>query len=639
MHVSSRPKMGVFFSLVALAAIVFGTFSLYANTAKAASPAFVSLPNSVSPWIKGANLVGHHATSDTMTIALALKTRNVQGQQSLLKSLYDKNSANYHQWLKTGAFNSLFGPSSADVAAATSYLTKSGLTVVDASNPELILASGSATKVEAAFHASINDYRTATGDVYYANSSAAVIPASLSSIVSGVAGLTNFKSFQPNYKTAKGLDAAKPNAFPPYGGGPYGSGLTPSQLAGIYDANRVYKNLKVKGKGVTLAVFELAGYTRKDIRKYEDQYGLPHTTIKDVPVLGGANSHNGASEVELDIEFQLAVAPGASKLLVYNSPNTNLAADAQYLKIAQDNLADSISTSWAIPCEAAVATQDEQIQNQAFVQMGLQGQSIFSASGDAGAYGCSRAGIILGTPAGLQIGDTANNPYMTGVGGTSFRTQFGGPILFDPGTNPNPTYPGTSAEVIWNRHCSAATEADCGTFGAGGGGVSRIWGSADYIYDPTTGNPLPGVIEPGYSQQGAYCGQQPLVLCRQDPDVSAVADPRTGYSEYCTDPGDSLCSDPTYGINGWFLIGGTSAAAPLWAGFAGLADSYAKGRLGLFNYLVYPFDSAAGYASQMHDITVGDNGYYPAGAGYDMASGVGTPDVYNLVKAIAEKHF
>jgi subtilase family serine protease len=74
-------------------------------------------------------------------------------------------------------------------------------------------------------------------------------------------------------------------------------------------------------------------------------------------------------------------------------------------------------------------------------------------------------------------------------------------------------------------------------------------------------------------------------------------------------------------------IGGTSAAAPLWAAIAALTDHQIGGRLGLFNYFLYFFDSASGYTRQFHDITVGDNGYYPAGADYDMATGIGTANI------------
>ncbi len=159
-----------------------------------------------------------------------------------------------------------------------------------------------------------------------------------------------------------------------------------------------------------------------------------------------------------------------------------------------------------------------------------------------------------------------------------------------------------------------------------------MWAEPDYAANLTTGHYFPGVIEAG-SQGGSYCGQQPGVFCRENPDVSLDADPGTGYSIYCTDPGDSFCASGEFGKPGWVRLGGTSCAAPLWAGIAALDITRHHARLGLFNYIVYPFDSTAGYANQFHDITLYDNGFYPAGAGYDMATCVGTPDIYHLIKS------
>jgi kumamolisin len=488
----------------------------------------------------------------------------------------------------------------------------------------LLLATGTTSQVEAAFHTTINDYRLADGSLSYSNNADVQIPANLSSAVLGVFGLSNMNPM----KSQDVLDAT-PNAGaappPPYGGGPFGSGLTPSQIAGIYDSAPVYSKLHDRGQGETLALFELAGYQPSDITFYENHYGLRHVPLVNKEVLGGPTSHNGASEVELDIELQIAMAQGVKNLLVYNAPNTELGALAEYRQIANDNAADSISSSWGIPCEYLVDTQTTLAENQSFLQMAAQGQSLFVASGDAGAYSCSAVGVTPPPSEVLQLADPNDQPYNTAVGGTSFRLPGKGAIVFDPGKNPHPTYPGPSAEGTWLELCTpSACEGS-------GGGVSRLWGSPDYIYDPTTGNPLPGVIEAS-SQSGAYCGQQPGVLCRENPDVSLDADPGTGYSIYCTDPGDSFCAVGEFTSQpGWVRLGGTSCAAPLWAGIGALYDSYHGARLGLANYYLYPFDSSAGYASQFHDITLYSNGFYPAGPGYDMATGLGTPDIYNLV--------
>lgn len=85
--------------------------------------------------------------------------------------------------------------------------------------------------------------------------------------------------------------------------------------------------------------------------------------------------------------------------------------------------------------------------------------------------------------------------------------------------------------------------------------------------------------------------------------------------------------------SGWLDVGGTSCSSPIWAAITALYDVHHHGRQGLFNYIVFQYDPAAGYASQFHDITGYNNGYYPATKNYDMATGIGTPDVFNLVKS------
>lgn len=613
------------------------TFYFHVTPISTAGIGYETLVDSASPWVRSpsARLVRHHAAGDRMTIGVLLKTSDFAVQQALIKSLYHTNSASYHQWLSAARFNARFTPPASEVEAVQKYLTDAGLRLVASPAAALILANGTVSQIEKAFQTSISDFSTRQG-TYYGATMDVKLPLSISHLVLAVAGLSNVPIAQ---RHALIDNATNPKAVPPYGGGPFGSGLTPSQIAGIYDVNPIYRTGN-KGQGVTLAVFELSGYRSSDIVAYENHYHLPHMKIVNIPVLGGATDDSGAGEVELDIELQVAMAPKAKQLLVYESPNTELGALAQYLQIAQDNEADAISTSWGIVCEFGVNSQITLAENQIFLQMATQGQSIFAASGDSGAYGCSRVGLL--PPAGeeLQLGDPNNQPYITSVGGTSFQ----GPdnvTTFDPGTNPNPTYPGSSKELPWTDGCDPQ---NC-VGGATGGGVSRIWAEPDYAVNLSTGQYFPGVIG-AYSQAGTYCGQQPGVLCRENPDISLDADPSTGYSIYCTDPGDAFCASGEFGTPGWIRLGGTSCAAPLWAGIAAL-DIHKHGtRLGLFNYIVYPFDSAAGYASQFHDIvsdfTNGSGGLvngqnvppgYAANQGYDLETGVGTPDIANFINS------
>jgi kumamolisin len=592
------------------------------------SATLVTLPATAVEQPTGTHLVGHYAVPQ-MAIGLLLAASHQNEQQRLIKTLYDPHSPFYHQWLKSGAFDARFAPSSSQVTAAQDFLIRAHMHLVaGSSSPTLLLAVGTVAQVEAALHTTINTYQTADGQQYFANSSTVQIPAKLSGNVIGTLGLTNVDLIRPRYRVSDGQQS--PNLSPPYGGGPFGRGLTPSQIAAIYDANPVYKQLKDSGQGVTTAVFELSGYTRKDIDVYKKQFKLPDVPIVDKPVYGGPVPINGsldyaAGEVELDIELQLAMAPGIKQLLVYNAPNSEIGDVAQYLQMAKDNQADVISTSWGL-CEYFATTSTKLGEFQAFAQMATQGQSIFAASGDNGAFDClPYTDNNLQGNNELQPDDPAAQPYMTAVGGTSFQ----GPdnvTTFDPGINPNPTYPGVSKELTWTDGCPPK---DCAG-GASGGGVSRFWGSPDY--QSLAGQAVPGFIEPGLTQSGTYCGQTAGVFCRQLPDVSLDADPSTGYAVYCSDKGDLSCANPAFDIKGWIRFGGTSTSAPLWASITALIDHFTGARQGLLNYYFYSFDSAAGFKSQFHDITSFDNGHYPAGPAYDMATGLGSADIFHLVK-------
>jgi kumamolisin len=615
--------------LLAIFSLITGTFYFHTGSSKAASPDLVALAGSAPLWTRTARLLNRHRPDDKVTIGVGLRTSDQQGQIQLLSSLYNPHSPLYHHWLTSAAFSARFAPPASVIAATTSYLTGAGLKLTASPDTTLILATGTFAQVEAAFHTQIDDYSLTNGSQFYANTSNIILPKSLSGSVVGVYGLNNFAAFVSYDKIETQGNSGPEVVPPPYGGGPFGSGLTPSQIAGIYNADPVYTKLNTRGEGVTMAVFELSQYKASDIAKYVEFYHLRHVPLINRPVLGGTTSHRGAAEATLDIQLQIAMAQGASKILVYQSPATELGGLAQYLQIAKDNRADVVSTSWGVPCEYGVTAQFTISESQIFLQMAAQGQSMFAAAGDSGAYGCTRAGVALPPALGLQIGDPNNQPFVTAAGGTSFQRP-DNVTTFDPKTEPHPSYPGTNAELSWG---TTPCDAMFCPRGGGGGGVSRIWASGDYVVD-NLGIPRPGVIQINLSQTGAYCNQQPGVLCRQSPDVSLNANPRTGYSIYCTDSSDTFCTRGEFTTkSGWLRLGGTSCAAPLWSGIAALADSYHGARLGLFNYIVYRFDSITGYASQLHDITLFGNGFYSASPGYDMATGVGTPNIFNFVTA------
>jgi subtilase family serine protease len=666
-----------------------GSLSAVAAASAAASPPsnMTRIPGSY--MAPNATKTGQ-LSAGRMSVELVLQPGNKAALSSLLKALYTPGSADYGHWLAAGQFDSRFAPSRATVQAMTAYLKGKGLSVQRTSTPFLLRAIGSSAQIDTAFATTINNYRNAKGVTFYSNATAASVPASLASRVLGVVGLTSTVRLQPAAQVASSRSAApsspaghssgEPSCEIPYpqtlaelqaipangpyngyGGGPGCSGLTPSQTNSIYNAPKA--GSRAKGAGANVAVFELSAYNHSDIATWARTfYGSGyHPRLANINVDGGPLAPNtsqcpagdtcfygygGDVEVTADIEQDLTVAPDANSVLVYNAPNdeTGQTELDEYAAIANQDKADSISSSWAI-CEPDAGLAYAEAENTLFEQMAAQGQSMFSSSGDTGAFECIRDGTFSDF-APLESLDPASQPWVTSTGGTSFTS-------FDPGDNPDPRYP-RGTEEVWNtldvcsgNNSSTATSTgilNCGNYGAGGGGHSIFWPMPNYQRGPGVINAYT-VSGPGNCSLAA-AGQP----CREEPDISANSDPLTGYAEYCT--GSTYVSPnptgtdyesgclgitKTPGAPGWFHIGGTSLSAPLLAALFTDRDAFHGHRAGNANYLLYAlFDNPRTNAADFHDITgfhqvSNNNGFYPVTRNFDEATGIGTPNFTGLI--------
>ncbi len=606
----------------------------------------------------GATLVGAHASTQLMGITLVLAPRGGSRMDRFIDGLTDPASPRFHQWLGTGGFVRRFGPSAASISAARQFLTGAGLHVETTLTPFLVRATGTTAQVVQALGTSVSDYRTAAGVTFYTNAAPVRLPLSLAGRVIGVMGLSSTVRLHPEYITTAAAAKAAAKPTPKYGGGPGGSGLTPAQIEGIYSAGTAHAQTNGRGEGTSLGLFELSGYTHADIHTYESTFFGPteNVPLVDVNVDGGpvhpvcpagdscgpfdsGSCQNGCDsadfsgdiEVEADIEVQIAMAPAASRVLVYNAPN-DFNGDTsinELFKMANDNLADVISSSWGL-CEPEDTLGSAQAEYVALAQMAAQGQSVFGASGDNGAFDC----FFDPNHKGRQVDDPPSQPYMTAVGGTSMGT-------FDPGTDETVSYP-TGFETVWNPldACQVNDKNGCAQFGASGGGVSHFWPGPSYQHGP-------GVVS-SFSRSGPYCSQAADgQRCREVPDVSANADEFTPYAEVCTGDrttsgaGASTCNifvDQTT-PRGWFGIGGTSLSSPLWSAIVDLSVGLHGQRFGQANVGLYDlFRSSGAYTTYYHDITgrhqtETNNGFYPVTKNYDMATGIGTPNVSAIVMA------
>jgi len=458
------------------------------------------------------------------------------------------------------------------------------------------------TITERAYATMLERYRLPNGALVYANSSPPLVSATVAGGIQAIVGLSDLARSHPeglarlNARGALGLGAPSGGSGATGGPQPCGAVRSAASAQGGYTADRLASAYRFSGlyaagdlgAGETVAVYELEPDAPTDIAAYQACYKTS-AKVSYIKVEAGSGSGAGTGEAALDIENVIGLAPKAA-IDVYQAPNNTTGPLDLYDAIVTQDLAEVITTSWGI-CEAqdggrAFASAEANL----FEEAAAQGQTVVAASGDDGSTDCTDASNNpIRT---LAVDDPGSQPYVTSVGGTTLRAL-----------GPPPT------ETVWNDRS-----------GASGGGISSNW--AMPVYQSQVA-PDVHVIK-AYSSPKP-CGAPAGDYCREVPDVSADANPGTGYLIF-------------YG-GAWTLIGGTSGAAPLWAALVALADAWpacSAHPVGFLNPSLYSIAGATNAAAAINDVTRGSNdlfgtGHYPATVGYDFASGLGTPDAANPV--------
>ncbi|HEY7127299.1 MAG TPA: protease pro-enzyme activation domain-containing protein [Ktedonobacterales bacterium] len=560
-----------FLTLALVALTILGLSASTWYNSVSTTQGMVTIAGTLPQGISQAQVVGDTSASQQLQLSISLPLRNATALKAMQRDMYDPSSPAYHQFLTPAQFNQWFAPTQATVDRVTAWLKQQGLQVGSvASNHLLVDASGSVAQVERAFQVQIKNYNL-NGRSFYAPDRNPLLPTNLSDAIQGVNGLDNMATWHPLLQPH--IAATGP-----------GGGFTPSELRTAYDFNGIISNGD-QGDGQTVAIFELDGYKASDVTTYESNYGLTGGTFSNILVDGATGSAGaGAIEVVLDMEVVFAVAPHVTER-IYEGPNSTTGVNDTYNRIVTDNVAKVMSTSWGL-CEASSGNTELQTLDNIFTAGATQGISFFAASGDSGAYDCNTTSLAVDSP--------ADDPNVSGVGGTFLTVGAGGTYI---------------SESAWN--CSTCTGRGPKGEG-GGGGLSTFFSKPSWQIGPGTTNSFSN-------------GK------RQVPDISADADPNSGYSVFCTTTA-SGCS----AANGWISVGGTSAAAPLWAGAAADINQYLTGlgqsRLGFANPTWYLLACNSQTFTPFHDVTSGNNLFYPTTAGYDQASGVGTPDVWNIAR-------
>ncbi len=552
-------------------------------------------------------VAGALASSTWVGITVALAPRDPARLASYAAAVSMPGSSAYHRYLTVAGFRARFGPTAAQIDAVDASLTAHGLDPGAVSaNGLAIPVSASAGAIAHAFSLSFERVRLAGGRTAFTNTQAPQFDASVAPAIEGVIGLDDLSQAQPlglahaasgavsglsSVHVATGGPAPCRAAIGAAGGN---DAYTADQIASAYRLASLY-GAGDKGAGQTVALFELEPYNPTDIASYQSCYATS-ADVTAVDVDGGPGySGAGSGEAALDIEDLIGLAPKAS-ILVYEGPNNGgMGPYDTYNAIVSQNQAKVISTSWG-ECESLAGSSAASAENTLFQEAATQGQSVLAAAGDAGSEDCYIPGARHANRS-LAVDDPASQPFVTGVGGTSL-TALGPP----------------PSETVWDGSASSGEECSDGPCG-GGGGISSFWTMP--FYQSRAESSL-NVIS-AHSSAGP-CSAGSGSFCREVPDVSADADPNTGYLVYYD--------------GAWTGIGGTSAAAPTWAAFIALVNASpqcAGTPVGFANPALYGA-AANAYAGVFNDITAGDNdvtatnsGLFEAGPGYDMASGLGSP--------------
>jgi kumamolisin len=567
----------------------------------------IAIPGSNRPAVPRAKLLrkSESGTKIKVSIYARQKPAGPGASTSQIEEMSSQLPAERH-YLSDDEFNSTFGADPADLDKIAVWAQAHNLKVLDRSIAKRrVLVEGAIRDISKAFGVELNEYEHPERGHFRGRVGQIHVPADLLGVVQGVFGLDTRPVGRPRYRRSNfrpvEIDAIRASrsarshrvtrAATP--ASPFTGAFFPPEVGQLY----AYPDA-LTGAGENVAVFAFnggsspdphGGYSLPALQNYfEKVLGGKTPSIKDVVVQGPGNdpgpdtpasSNRGDStgEVMLDMCVVGSVAPEANIFMYFTEFTSQGWVDALHEAITDNNQISVMSISYGNPeddPQGAWTAMGVQVVNQAFQAAAARGITLCCASGDDGSSDQVATGAHVDFP--------ASSPFVLGVGGTKLVAS-------------NTVPPSIASETVWNETMN--------NHGATGGGVSAVFTKPAYqdsVNVPSSANP-------------------PHNVGRGVPDVSAVADPETGVVVMRID-GRNL--EP---------IGGTSAAAPLWSSLVARLNQGLKARCGFLNPLLYGrFSSGV-----LRDITVGNNGAYAAGPGWDACTGLGSPDGGQLFKVLS----
>ncbi|MDQ3880494.1 MAG: S53 family peptidase [Chloroflexota bacterium] len=523
----------------------------------------------------GSGAIGATDPGELIDFSLVLRLPGRADLEQYLDALHDPSAAEYRHFLAPEEFGARFGVADDALARVREWIASVGLTESEAFPQRTsIVLRGTIGAVSSLFHVRFSDFVDAqSGRVFHAPDRDPVVPAEIADSVEGVAGLTNRPP--ASARPLPGTTFAVPEG-----------GLGPENLAAAYHITPLYDR-GIHGEGQTVAVVSFDTYLDSDIAAFDEEYGIEGPPVERVDVQGGVPDSPGqaAGEVTLDLTVVRAVAPQA-QILNYEAPYE--VSQASIINaIVADRRADIVTDSYGVCYAPEYVSEDDRRDGlQALESAVSAGVSVLVASGDWGAYDCW---TFDPSDHRLSVDWPSSTPFTVAVGGTYLSVREDGTYL---------------SEAGWEDYLEV---------GGTGGGLNPLDARPDWQHGPGVDNEFSDGM-------------------RQSPDVAATADTDTGYTVYFT--------DPFSGESGFSQFGGTSASSPFWAGSLALIRQLAEregvGPLGFVNPMLYDIAESEPASTVFHDVTRGGNLFHNATPGWDYATGLGSPDVALLGRAVVE---
>jgi subtilase family serine protease len=526
-------------------------------------------------------------------IYVHLPLRNSTQLDQLIQQQSTKDSPQYHQWLTPAQFRASYGPTASSLATVAATLSAQGFKTAITSQG--VVADAPQATVERVFNVHLTNRAAAlsrgTQVTLLQADKAPTVPTALASVGAQVAAFAPLPAMKPDFMKVSTVSFAD-NRY---------SNVGPYWFDDLKQAYQYPSYRSAKGNGRTIGIVAACDFLDSDVSLYFSHEDLTPPNVVRRPVDGGSPAFdigNGdCDEVSLDVQQSGGSAPGAT-IMVYEAPDASITPSFldMYTAMVEDNKADVVSTSFGL-CElyfSAAYNGGEDFTylfgtfHDLYRQGNAQGITFVQSSGDNGALGCTD---ITGAIATIGVNWAANDTDVTGVGGTNLVTSY----------NANSLRSAYVAENAFDDLFSPSSGEPAGEVWGSGGGKSVYFQKPIYQYLVNTGAATRTV--PDVAMHMGGCPEGAVTPCAADrsSDVTALG-------------------------GSFYLLIGTSASSPEFAGLQAIQDELLGSRTGNVNYLLYALAAlgTVGNGPVFHNNIPGNNGY-PSTRGYNYVVGNGTP--------------